>query len=238
MNVLAKMMEDGQTDRGGRWKKECSKLEMPSILSAHNVTKKRKRKKFQTLKCWISPRLSGDSLNCTRKSGNVGQACKICACFAAVFVFAVVVNVVEEEKEEEDDDEEEEMGTILPILYECLICIEFLFKHFCSYSCGYCRGSCIYIERSLLSFSCAAHTTRNKKEMGISQSCVTSAGLTTSTDSHTPSCFPLSCSAETDGPTFTSPSDPTRCFLDVDQGAECSSVHHLLAHMCLVLGNI
>lgn len=33
--------------------------------------------------------------------------------FAAVFVFfPVVVNVVEEEK-----------GTILPILYECLICI-------------------------------------------------------------------------------------------------------------------
>lgn len=35
----------------------------------------------------------------------------MCA-FAAVFVSAVVVNVVEEEK-----------GTILPILYECLICI-------------------------------------------------------------------------------------------------------------------
>lgn len=33
--------------------------------------------------------------------------------FAAVFVFPVVVNVVEEET-----------GTILPILYECLICIQ------------------------------------------------------------------------------------------------------------------
>lgn len=33
--------------------------------------------------------------------------------FAAVFVLSVVVSVVEEEK-----------GTILPILYECLICIQ------------------------------------------------------------------------------------------------------------------
>lgn len=60
-----------------------------------------------------------DSLNCTFKSGNVGQVCKICALLLlSVFLWALV-NVVEEEN-----------GTILPMLYECLICIRVFISTF------------------------------------------------------------------------------------------------------------
>lgn len=60
-----------------------------------------------------------DSLNCTCKSGNVGQACKICVHSLLSLFLSVVVNVVEEEN-----------GTILPILYECLICIRVFISTF------------------------------------------------------------------------------------------------------------
>lgn len=49
----------------------------------------------------------------SQRQENVGQACKICVRSLLSLFFPVVVNVVEEEK-----------GTILPILYECLICIQ------------------------------------------------------------------------------------------------------------------
>lgn len=60
-----------------------------------------------------------DSLNCTCKSGNVGQACKICVHSLLSLFSSVVVNVVEKEN-----------GTILPILYECLICIQVFISTF------------------------------------------------------------------------------------------------------------
>ena len=67
--------------------------------------------------------------------------------FAAVFVLSVVVNVVEEE-----------MGTILPILYECLICIKVFILEVIHVICTKAVAS-TQIERILLSFSCVTHFT-------------------------------------------------------------------------------
>lgn len=119
VSVVANCVKQKKMNVPQLWTEGRHERELLSILNAHNSATfclEKKKKKPQMLNFST---LQWDSLNCTCKSGNVGQACKICVHSLLSLFLSVVVNVVEKEN-----------GTILPILYECLICIQVFISTF------------------------------------------------------------------------------------------------------------